>query len=159
MTIEDDRIYPKLDDRTISALAMIRRYLDEDPKFLQNEKCPYSPTAIQLLELFFRPKVEVPVKAPPPEVVGEVDLEQEMQLLLNQLKGLGNSLDDTVADQLKYVTTATKLIEKILELKERAANVKAVVDFEKRVIDVLQDICDPNTRSKFMDRIAEIVAA
>ena len=84
-----------------------------------------------------------------------LDLEDESEQLYRQLKSFGSDFKDvSTAEQMQFYRTATTLMEKLLTLKERAANVKAVEKYYATVVECMEAMDVPE-RSRFVALLKE----
>ena len=143
---DTERYYPPITEDMIWPIQVVLQQLHEDPEFLQREDCPY-PEAVksvfgQLLEA--------------QQSDGGVDLEGEAQRLYKELKDFGEKLDpDDTSQSNTYFRVSVSLMEKLIAIQERAAEVKRINQFKKAVLDVMENVLDKDQRAEVMNRLKE----
>jgi len=149
----DDRYFPPIPPAVVAHLATIRMLADEDPGYFEDPNCPYDE---ELVALF--------VKEPEPQVdIGpgerwDGDFDAEAERLYTELRSFGQSLDSAdTAEKNTYFRLSVSLIEKLVELKERAVGVKKVREFTDTVLQIMEDELSPDQRTAIMKRLREIL--
>lgn len=139
--------YPSVDLAVLQRISLIRRLASENPSFFEDS--PYD----EAVKAWFAAPLVAPVQASG-DYPDLADADVEAEELLKHLKSLKNSLPNDTADQLAWVRAAATLLDKIVTVKERANSVKRMQEFEKLVIDTLQDVMTPEQRTVFQNRMA-----
>ena len=139
--------YPALDESAAWQVATIFRQIEENPHYLDS-----APWSADLKDWFARWTGR---QAPAGEASPELDdLEAEARELFSQMKAMQSELADmSIKDKLSYVNGAVRLLDKLLILQERAANVKANAKFQAEVMSIIQDVLEPAQRTIVMDRL------
>jgi len=57
------------------------------------------------------------------------------------------------AEKNTFFRLSVNLLEKFLELKERAAKVEQVIDFQNCMLEIMDNIMRPEQRTEVMDRL------
>jgi hypothetical protein len=161
--------YPPLELSAVQALGQLKELSDADPKWLDN--APYDAEIKALLQAVFTKQLETVVLkdngAKDNQTVGrkrkdggmsdaqaEV-IEVEAGALLKELKDLkpptGKGFDHDT--KIQIIKAKTALIEKVVNIQERAFNVRKVANFQKIVIDILADLVDGDKISEFQTRL------
>jgi hypothetical protein len=140
---------PQLPAGSAFALSLILQRLEEDPEFL--DFAPYPAEDLEVLAAF-RPSSE------DEEVVtGEGKwsrLERESNNLFKLLTDFSKTLNNKDSSEtMAYFRTATSLMEKIISLQERTANLKQVSKFHDAVLLIMEDVMSPDQRTQVMDRL------
>lgn len=141
--------YPKLDLTVLRNADLARRLATENADYFGPE-CPYEPAVVALLRATVTSPASVAMQVYPPLDPPDEEAEE----LLKHLKSLKDSLPKDTNDQLAWVRAAATLLDKIVTVKERAQSVKRMAEFEKLVLDTLQDQMTPQQRTQFQDRMA-----
>jgi len=151
--------YPSLPEGTTFALDVILQRLAEDPEFLQQS--PYSPDEIAVLEKF------TGIGSTMEDEAEEIDfegldkwdlLEKESRSLFKALTDAGKILDHKDnSEKMAYFRTATSLLEKIVAIQERTANLKAIHHFHTTVLTIMEDELSAAQRTNIIDRLKEAI--
>ena len=148
--MEDD-FYPHLPDGAVFALDVILQNLAEDPEYL--ELSPYSTE-----EVSFLTRLAGPAAAEDVEEISDEDkwtrLEKESNALFKALTEAGKTLQTgDKAQQMSYFRTATQLLDKIVGIQERTANLKQIHQFHHTVLTIMEDVLEPGQRTSVMERL------
>ena len=174
--------YPSINLGSIASMVTLRQQMDTHPDYLTNDSCPYDEhTRDQLARVFaareievekvvevekiVEKRVEVMVQAASgggkrgakPKLRGQVDddiVAQEIKEIrdeLRQMKIDGKALQ--TSDRLQMIKTRASLVEKMLQMAERAQNVKKMSIFQSTVLGILDDLMTDDLRGQFMSRI------
>lgn len=137
--------YPELDESDFWKLQIIAQNAADDPEYFDHPDCPYS----SAVKEFFQTKVEAAV-----EKVSLDELERETMTLFRELKEFGDFLNiDDVSERMAYFRTRTALLDKILTIQKGFADVKAVHEFQSRVLAVIEEVLNPDQRTAVMERL------
>lgn len=148
-----DRYFPSLSEEAINDIEIVRRLMEDDPHYLDDPECPYSDNIRDFL-------LSISVKGAGQRgegsrIPGADDLVEEILDFRRQLDEIGERArgmtDPAVTNT--YFRLRAALLEKTLELRERAARVKEVQEFQRIVIGFLDDECTPDQRTKLMNRL------
>lgn len=136
--------YPALD---ATALAIVAEHLEANPSYLDRPDCPYPQHVKEML----RPNHDAG------EATGELLVQNEVETLFAQLTEFGNGLEITdVAERMSWFRTRASLLDKIVTLKERASGIKQVQEFINRVIEVMDNECTPDQRTRIMENLRHV---
>jgi hypothetical protein len=144
--------FPPLEDSTIWALGVIQTHLQEDPADLDHPERPYTDEEAAFLTQLLGPEL---VSDPNFEGEGKwARLERESSDLFKSLTDTGKELAaGDNAEKMAYFRTATSLLEKIVGIQERTANLRAISRFHDTVLAVMEDILTPDQRTAVMERL------
>lgn len=141
-------------DVTLANLLPVHVIIDrmiDDPLALERPACSYPAEVVASLRSLWAKMKDKPggVREPREVADGTQSLDEELTTLLSDLRSLSVRIapDDT-KDQLNYFRTATALIAKLTDLQERAANVKQIMQFHKRVLGVFDEVLTPEQRTQ-----------
>lgn len=161
--------YPALELDSVKSLAQLKELADANEKWL--EESPYSPDIKAILASVFTKQIETVVLkdgGTPQSMTrgrkrkdgGMSDeqaevIEVEAGALLKELKELkppsGKGFDHDT--KIQIIKAKTSLIEKVVNIQERAFNVRKVANFQKIVIDILADLVDQDKVNEFQTRL------
>ena len=153
--------YPNIDDETLIPLRLIQEQVIQHPDYFTSVDCPYDEDQQELLSALFKPTpsvanfTEETIDVFLAEGVDTADLliEQASSLyseLLSYQKTLGKG--DT-SQQMNTFKTRAQLIEKILNIKERARGVKEINEFFEIVMNTLDQALDKDQVATFMSLV------
>lgn len=144
--------YPPLDAPTVKNLLIVKQLVDEHPSYFLESPYPQTLEA-DLLRLFkyTRHTVTEPRANVSDE---ELDVESELVTLFRSLKVAKPAATD--ADQMAYYRTATALMERLLNLQDKAKNMKTMGEHHDMVLRFMEEICSPTQVEEFMSRLKEL---
>lgn len=170
--------YPTLRLGVLQGLATLKVQCDAEEGFLRKAECPYDNDTVELLEKLFAPKeierlVEVEIDKPSRGKTGRpttktelsdddaAEMENEAKQLLNDLRGLDKTLDGEMKTldtktKLDIIKAKTTLLEKLVTIRERFTNARRVIDFEKTIIGILDDLVAEEQRDEFVKRLEKL---
>jgi hypothetical protein len=159
--------YPTLNVKNLKALVAIVEEAARDQSYLDPEVCPYDEATIQLIRRVIqvsdgvseiaratvpaRGKVGRPTKGPAiplDEVETEVN---EIRQELASLKIDGQTME--TSDRIQVIKTRAALIERVISMKERIADVKRFHDFVRVVVGIMEEHLDPKIRDSVMEEL------
>lgn len=161
--------WPSLELKALLDLLAIKEKMDVNPTSL--DASGYQPEIQAALRTLFEVRVETVLGVTGegakdrmkrgPKAKGELSdaqaeiVQQEAEQLLKDLKDLkppaGGKFDHDT--KIQIIKAKTALIEKVVNIQERAFNVRKVANFQKVVIDILAEIVDPDRIKEFQDRL------
>lgn len=143
--------HPPLPEGATWALDIILRNLEQDPDYLLDS--PYTQEELDVLERFAGRAEAVEEDEAPAE--GKwARLEHESNKLFKMLTDFSSKLDSKDnAETMAYFRTATSLLDKIVGIQERAANLKQINLFHETVLTVMEDVLDAGQRTEVMSRL------
>lgn len=171
--------YPEFNEDNLDwALSLIVQHMMDDEMYLEGDEHPYSAkfvtamTALRdhvpqyiydrirdefedetKLKRAFR-EIDEKLERKPVE---EMSIEEQLDMLYRDLIDQRDRLGDaTSAEKMAYFRTATSLLERILGLKERAAGLRRIKQFQDIVIKLMDDVLTPDQRTKFMDELRAV---
>jgi hypothetical protein len=146
---------PNLPDGAAFCLDLILQRMAEEPDFL--DYAPYPQEDKDVLV-----KLESRI-----EQVAEEDLEddskwgrleKESNKLFTMLTEFSNKLDSRDnTETMAYFRTATSLLDKIVGIQERTANLKQISRFHDTVLIVLEDVLDASQRTQVMEQLKKSI--
>lgn len=163
--------YPTINAKDMPKLVDIIEQAVADPKYLNPEACPYDEKTIanvkRIIEVCTaaesasgakrpeRGKVGRPSKGPSipiDEVEREVD---EIRKELADLKVDGQTME--TSDRIQVIKTRAALIERVIGMKERIADVKRFHSFVQTVIGIMEQHLSPKERDAVMEELKAYV--
>lgn len=150
--------YPPLPEGSVFALDVILQNLAQDPEYLSVS--PYSEEERRVLDQLGAHMSEIEDLENASDVDKWVKLERETQSLFSSLRTAGDELrSGDSAQQMAYFRTATALLEKLVGIQERTANLKQIHQFHNTVLSVMEDTLEPGQRTEVMARLKEAINA
>lgn len=149
--------YPEITnvDNVTTTLKLLVRKLEEDPNYLNHPDCPYPSDFIDFIESTL-PNVSDPSVESISEDE-EIDIAREATVLFNDMKAFKKDLQSgDIAEKASMFRTLTSLMEKLINVRERASAVKNFEAFEHIIFETIDSYLSPQQRTEFLDRLAEI---
>lgn len=170
-------IYPTFTPKAQESLLILQKILLKNPEALTSKDCPYpkklkdtlnvllvigatrsNPEQVKML-IESQKKENTPIEQNESELDEEIDIDKESRRLYNQIKGKMANLDRMeTSEQLQLFRTATTLLEKLLNVNERASNVEKFNDFKKFIIESMDRYLTPSQKTEFVDLIDETLS-
>lgn len=178
--------YPDLDERACANFGVLIRLIEEDPTILISPNCPYPDSFIATMsDLLLSPgetdgtratrrpnehdramqESREKAEAYRKELIERAktdDMDDAMYEDLNatliDLKVYGSQLgpaDQT--EKMGYFRTKTALLEKLMLLRERAAGIKHVKEFESTILRIMEEVLTPEQRTEVMSDIRKVL--
>lgn len=136
---------------------LISEGLQKDPGYLDSSECPYSVE----IKHYFKNKIEIQSmvggEGAPDLFEGEDKLlviDTQVMAVINDLEAFGKSL--TASDpneKMGYFRTKTALLEKLVTMRERIANLKEINDFRNIMISFMTEVCTKDQVTTLMHRL------
>lgn len=159
--------YPPLDSATLKALEVIQALVADDPTGYFAES-PYGSETDSQLAKWFKPPppprnvgVLPPVEDIDPETGEPVEpqiwegLREEIKQAYLHLKG---AKKDKHQDKVAWAKNAVNLLEKLVKMDAQAVNIEMVGNFQREVIDILEQVCTPAQRDQIALRIQDMTS-
>ena len=141
--------YPEIPAGAVFAMDIILRSIEEQgASYLDGS--PYDAETLEFLSRFVREESTEEL------VLGDKweRLEAESNKLFKDLTDAGDQLtSDDAAEMMSYFRTKTNLLEKIVSIQERAANLKKLHQFYGAVLTVMEDLMDADQRGIMLERL------
>lgn len=151
----DQPYYPEINKAYLTPLEVIVEQMDLYPEYL-GAKCPYTK---EMKALLGRLRTSLSGSAPKVSFFGRSGsnyqaLLDEILSLYEELNDFGQSLttEDT-AETMSYLRTKTSLIQKIVEMSERALGLKRLSEFQNTMMDIMENVLNPDQRTQVMDKL------
>lgn len=138
--------YPTIDENYLTPIRAVIAQLTLNPNYLDD--APYTDAVKAVLKKLIGQHV-VEAKA-----LSLDDLEAEVADLLKTTKEMSLEGSDP-KDKAMIARVIGQLLEKCIALKERVYSMKSVSDFQKKVIDVFEDLLDGPTRTKVIEKLGQ----
>jgi hypothetical protein len=161
--------YPTINAKELPKLVKIVEQAADDPEYLDPAKCPYDEKTIALIRKLVDPtgiagattrmgevrpergKVGRPSKGPAISVE-EVEREvNEIRQELASLKVEGQQME--TSDRIQVIKTRAALIERVIGMKERVADIKRFHSFVTTVIGIMEEHLEPKDRDKVLEEL------
>lgn len=144
---------PQIDEDALFHLKVLKDLAEEDPENIKNtDELPD-----------WLKSMLVPVKSAS-EIESTVDVEnidemnEKVSKLIKDLEAFRQNLGFEDTKELNtYFRVTTSLLEKLMDLKERAENVKKISQFKKTMLTIMDDEMDKDARKRALDRLREVV--
>lgn len=162
--------YPEITDHAAWAFKTILTLASEDVMYLRSPDCPYD---AQIKNIFDRAiafgngsseeeKESTEAKHPStPVSEEEIDstLAEDLYTVFTELKNYGKSISSSdQTERMAYFRTATSLLERLVNARERALGVKQIKDFQDTVLTIMEDTLSTDQRTEVMERLRSALA-
>ena len=146
---------PDLPEGAAFCLDLILQRMAEEPDFLNH--APYSQEDKDVLV-----KLESRIEQIEEEDLDEDSkwgrLEKESNSLFKALTEMGANLSAKEnTEQMAYFRTATSLLDKIVGIQERTANLKQISLFHDTVLIIMEDVLDAGQRTQVMEQLKKAI--
>jgi len=151
--------YPQLPEGAAEGVELILRALSEDPEYLQDPDCPYSLADIESLQRIAGLD-QLWMDDEDDEEDGdqwarlERDTKRIFKSLMAEQQSLGNKDN---AEKMAFFRTATSLLDKLVGIQERAANLRQIHKFHDTVMTIMEDVLEAGQRTEVMDRLRNAI--
>lgn len=152
--------FPPLPEGAAWSLELVLRGIKSEPGYLDDEDCPYSEEDRKALErIAGQRRVEIEEDA---EIDPNEDkwarLERETKELFD---GLMSEQDNFAvkdnAEKMAFFRTATSLLDKLVGIQERAANLRQIHQFHDAVLRIMEDTLDAGQRTNVMEELRRAI--
>lgn len=159
-----DRVFPNLPQTLGFSLEAIRQQMEVDPGFLTDQACPYP----DQLKGFLRKLVSSnrPEGDPSEDIFKEGQgLDDEADSLIREVKTAINSMkrlqrdmesSDDIGERLQFLKNYSSLMDRYLGIQEKAHGLKQMYEFQRLVIEVMEQVLDKDARLDFKERLKKI---
>ena len=150
--------YPNLTPTIIASLRVIAKGLEDDPEYLTRRECPYPPDLQVILQ-----------RLSPTKIVREEGQTQKQQAFREETSSFKteaeslyeelNSLDgeDTsISEKLRILTVKTRLLEKMIDLRERTERINDVKQFQDYVLKIMESTLTDTQKKSVMKHLKEL---
>lgn len=161
--------YPKIAVGSVFDLEMILRAAAENPDYLDESPYPSDEVAIMrrltgLTPVWMQSPRDAGLDgARDTEEVGEPldkweKLEFQTKRLFDALLAEQQNLDvKDNSEKMAFFRTATSLLDKMVGIQERAANLRQIHKFHDTVLRVMENVLDAGQRTEAMDQLREAI--
>lgn len=166
------RTYPQMPvglETRLSAIKMAAGEGEDAVWYLSDPACPYPAVVKAALQAWLAPAakggfdLEGNLAALPVFQEGasdEQDADQvldEIQRTIDTMRNIETSLPvDATDERMSILKAKTGLLEKWVSIKERTKGVKQVAEFQRMVVQTLDELADKDVVQKFRVRLAEL---
>jgi hypothetical protein len=148
------RVYPSIPPDTERRLLAIKTVAVGDPGYFSDAACPYpwlaeyvigGAAASGRIELFNDEQTGAEASE---TVLGEVEA------TIEEMKGMENELVKAeVSDRIAFFRAKTAMLERWTNLKEKLINMKAMSDFQKVVVQTMEEVLDKDQQQEFKNKL------
>jgi hypothetical protein len=160
--------YPFIDDLVGWALQTVVTLAGEDSQYLKDASCPYDDKIKRLVldVVAFRSGISPPAQSTPPAPPStplsedEIDstLAEDLYGVFTELKNYGKGISSSdQTERMAYFRTATSLLERLVNARERALGVKQIKDFQDTVLTIMEDTLTIDQRTEVMERLRSAI--
>lgn len=151
------KFYPEFTPNLFTTLNTWKKLIKDDPTYLEDEDCPYEPNEIEFLTALFSIQTDAGITVADSELEdldSIPDFETEALQLYRDMKTFKNSLNhgDT-SEMTSTFRTMVSLMEKILDVQERASGIKQFGVFKTFILDSMERYLTPQQKTEFIDEM------
>lgn len=165
----EERYYPNLtglDETLRTDIETVRMHLMEDSGYLDSPDCPYPQWMCAFLKsLIGRGGTPSPANVGSGGSITDIeledreeeDVESEIRQLLQDIRQFGRDMgpDADAKDKAAYFRVHTALLEKLVNLQEKAADIAAFSRLIQFIMRFAEDHMSPDLRTNFMDHLKQ----
>ncbi|GFD70955.1 hypothetical protein KUL113_03750 [Tenacibaculum sp. KUL113] len=155
-----ERYYPELTPALFTTLNTWKKLVQDDPTYLDDESCPYEQNEIELLHFMFAtPDAGTQIAPTNYEDPDEIpDFEKEALRLYRDMKDFKSKLSTSdTSEMASTFRTMVSLMEKILDVQERASGIKQFGGFKTFILDSMERYLSPQQKSEFIEEMKLIL--
>jgi hypothetical protein len=128
--------------------------MSENPGYLSNEACPYSPKTVEFLQDLTRRDVVSEI----PSFEGDLDkldyVESEIVRVLTDLTALSANLGTADhSEKLQVAKARAPLVEKLTNLREKVWNMREMSEFQAQILRFLENDCTKDQVQALKERL------
>lgn len=163
--MSDEAYYPNLILGDVSKVRIALDQLDADPLWLDRVGCPYDESLVEALRTLWgrvRAKRAPKAGAEAGEVVVEGGIwdavTAEAKAIFDDIREMREEMNAETAEpsaRVAFYRMAPAAMEKVIQLGERAQNIKEVSDFKRRVMDVFEQVLEPEQRTRATEILSQ----
>lgn len=160
--------YPDITDLKLLPFKIIKGGMTDDPTLLDRPECPYSDSVKSTLKYLLSATIVGPAATAEdgftdydPSSWGggssEFDtVDEKVKALLHRLDQIALKVDikDT-SEQIQIAKAQSQLYDRLLAMRERAMNQKAVAQFTEYVLEMIDRHLPPDNRTAIMTEMRE----
>lgn len=159
-----DRVFPTLPETLGFAFEAMRQQMEVDPGFLMDPACPYP----DQLKTYLR-RLVAPARSDvdPEDAIfrddqgldGEADsLIKEVKTAINSMKRLQRDMETSndISERLQFLKNYSSLMDRYLGIQEKAHGLKQMYEFQRLVVEVMEQVLDKDARLDFKERLKKI---
>lgn len=148
-------------DKWLWTLNLLKQNLEDNPAYLDHPDCPYTAEEVEFLTSTFlknEDEAQLPISNSNGE---EVDWGSEVDEIRVMLRGLKETRTKIKAGdaqgQMTYFRSASGLMEKLIQLEERAQGVKELSEFKIEVFRIIESEMSEEQRVSSLSRLRAMV--
>jgi len=135
-------------------LTAFNAILAQGPEILESHECPYPPEVKNFLKKLFGDN-QAPVRET------EFSVEELGVEVAQMYENIRHAADDTKLvdpkDKVAVLRMQSSLLEKMVEMKTTIRNLKWLSQFQKAVVDWIDENLEPAQRSDFIDQLGSLI--
>ena len=156
----DDYYYP--DEDHLPTLMVVLNSIREYPDYL-GKKCPYSAgMQAELMSVMRNPSTTQDSVSAEPYLGHYTDkwtaVERERTSLYDTLRQLLEEYtDEDTSERLQTVKTMATVLDKLTEVGERSKWMRKLAEYDRAVLEVMENVLTPDQRTDVMTRLRSIL--
>lgn len=151
------KFYPEFSSSLRTTINTWKKLQEANPEYFDDPDCPYSFEEVELLKSVFTHTSNTQLTLAPdqdPLDDEDPDLEQEALQLFRDMKTFKKTLSNSdTSEMASTFRTTVSLLEKILDVRERASGLKQFSDFKVFILDSMERYLTPQQKTEFIDEM------
>ena len=157
------KFYPEFNPALKTTLNTWKKLIESDSEYLDNELCPYTPEEVELLTIMFGSQSQNLSEDPNNGTgIAAIDLatdeipdfETEALSLYRDMKIFKGKLSSSdTSEMTSTFRTMVSLMEKILDVQERASGIKQFGVFKNFILDSMERYLSPTQKAEFVEEM------
>lgn len=148
--------YPTITADMLTPFRAVTSMIKQNPAYLNDAECPYTDDVKKQLALMIGGDplaVAAPIELKTPE-----DMERELVQIYSDIKRMEREIQTVDAkDKVQWAKAIVGILERLIVLRERNFNVKQLAEFQKTVIQIMDEVCEPAQRTEIATRLQRFV--
>ena len=84
-------------------------------------------------------------------------IDDQLKMIINDLEAMGASMTKAEPkDRIDYYKAKTTMYDKLISMRDKALNIKAVYDFQNTILEFMNDVLDKDQITKLMKRLDDV---
>lgn len=144
----DDNYYPPLNESNVGIIAKL---YENNPNYFEDPACPYNSRTKEIFK-GMAAYTDFDSHAPDFEVPETDQMLIRINNLYEELQKYGKEAEKS-ADKSTFFRLSVSLMKDLVDLKQKVSNLSEHEKFIAEVLAILDDVCNPDQRGEFQERL------
>lgn len=153
-----DKYYPPINQ---SHLRIMLKLMNEHSDYLTDKSCPYDADIKSLLTETQGNKKKPNAAKIDLDALNEDDLSVQINTLYADLQSYGSSINSdpeaSATDRNTYFRLSTALLEKLVQIREKALNMKQYAAFQQEILNIMDEVLNADQKKEITERLKRFV--